>query len=46
MMVAGSKGQVLGLGVSAVQAILSDYGINKVLAAEGGRTSRGSINNI
>jgi hypothetical protein len=36
-------GQVLGLGKSAVQAILKDNGINRVLAEEGGRTSRGSI---
>ncbi len=36
-------GQVLGLGVAAVQAVLSRYGIKKVLAREGGRTSRGSI---
>lgn len=36
-------GQVAGLGKGAVQAILSDYGIERVLAEEGGRTSRGSI---
>lgn len=40
------KGQVKGLGVAAVQAILSDYGITKTLAKEGGRTSRGSLGNI
>ena len=39
-------GQVLNLGVSAVQKILSRHGIQKVLAKEGGRTSRGSINNM
>jgi Domain of unknown function (DUF4928) len=39
-------GQVLGLGKSAVQAILYRYGIERVLAAEGGRTSRGSICNM
>lgn len=39
-------GQVLGLGKSAVQAILARYGITRVLAAEGGRTSRGSIGNM
>ena len=39
-------GQVLGLGKSAVQAILHRHGIERVLAAEGGRTSRGSISNI
>jgi len=37
------KGQVAGLGRSAVQAILAENGITKVLAEEGGRTSRGSI---
>ncbi len=36
-------GQVAGLGRAAVQAILEDYGIVRVLAEEGGRTSRGSI---
>lgn len=39
-------GQVLGLGVSAVQNILEKYGISKVLAREGGRTSRGSIKHM
>jgi hypothetical protein len=37
------KGQVLGLGNPQVQAILKEHGIAKELAAEGGRTSRGSI---
>ena len=36
-------GQVAGLGGPAVQAILADYGIVRILAEEGGRTSRGSI---
>ncbi len=36
-------GQVLGLGKDAVQSILSRHNIEKVLAKEGGRTSRGSI---
>jgi hypothetical protein len=36
-------GQVKGLGVAAVQAILAEFGITKVLAKEGGRTSRGSL---
>lgn len=36
-------GQVAGLGRASVQAILSEHGINRVLAEEGGRTSRGSI---
>lgn len=38
-------GQVLGLGKGAVQAVLNRHGITRVLAAEGGRTSRGSISN-
>ena len=36
-------GQVRGLGKGAVQAILARHGINRVLAQEGGRTSRGSL---
>lgn len=36
-------GQVLGLGKSKVQSILSRHGIERVLAEEGGRTSRGSL---
>ncbi len=36
-------GQVAGLGRAAVQAILADYEITRILAEEGGRTSRGSI---
>ncbi len=39
-------GQVAGLGRAAVQAILADHGISRVLAEEGGRTSRGSINRM
>lgn len=39
-------GQVLGLGKGAVQAVLNRHGITRVLAAEGGRTSRGSIDNM
>ena len=39
-------GQVLGLGKSAVQSVLKQHGIERVLAAEGGRTSRGSLNNM
>ena len=39
-------GQVLELGKAAVQAVLKRYGIDRVLAAEGGRTSRGSIANM
>lgn len=36
-------GQVLGLGKSAVQAILNEHKIDRILAEEGGRTSRGSV---
>lgn len=36
-------GQVAGLGKGAVQRILEDHGITRVLAEEGGRTSRGSL---
>lgn len=39
-------GQVLGLGKASVQSILKRHGIDRVLAAEGGRTSRGSIGNM
>lgn len=39
-------GQVLGLGKGAVQSILNRHGIIRVLAAEGGRTSRGSLNRM
>jgi hypothetical protein len=39
-------GQVAGLGRAAVQRILNEYNIARVLAEEGGRTSRGSINNM
>lgn len=39
-------GQVAGLGGAAVQAILAEYGITRVLVEEGGRTSRGSISRM
>lgn len=39
-------GQVLGLGKGAVQAILKRHDIPRVLASEGGRTSRGSLNKM
>lgn len=45
-LVTEEKGQVLGLGKGSVQAILADYGITRVLAEEGGRTSRGSIGHM
>jgi hypothetical protein len=38
--------QVLGAGGDAVQAILKRHDIVRVLAAEGGRTSRGSVDNM
>lgn len=41
-----SRGQVLGLGKVAVQNILKDHQIVKILAEEGGRTSRGSLGNM
>lgn len=39
------EGQVKGLGKGRVQAILKEHGITRVLAEEGGRTSRGSLGN-
>jgi hypothetical protein len=39
-------GQVLGLGQPLVQSILKRYGIEQILAEEGGRTSRGSLHNM
>jgi len=36
-------GQVAGMGKAAVQAILRKHGIQRILAEEAGRTSRGSI---
>ena len=38
--------RVPGLGRPAVQAILKDHGINRILSREGGRTSRGSVANL
>lgn len=43
---AKGEGQVKGLGKTSVQAILADYGIQRILAEENGRTSRGSLGNI
>lgn len=45
-LVTDGGGQVLGLGKGAVQAILKKHGITRTLAAEGGRTSRGSLGNM
>lgn len=39
-------GQVEGLSGEAVARILADHGITRVLSREGGRTSRGSIDNM
>lgn len=39
------EGQVKGQGKGRVQKILKDHGITRVLAEEGGRTSRGSLGN-
>lgn len=38
--------QVKGLGMAAVQAILKDHGVTRVLSREAGRTSRGSAANM
>jgi hypothetical protein len=38
-----NKGQVAGLGGSALKKILKEHGITQTLAAEGGRTSRGNM---
>ncbi len=45
-LLAASGTQVESLGKSAVQAILGRHGITRVLAEEGGRTSRGSVSNM
>jgi hypothetical protein len=39
----GNKGQVAGLGGGNLKKILKEYGITQILAAEGGRTSRGNM---
>ncbi len=38
-----SQGQVKGLSSSAVQKILKEHGIVRILASQGGRTSRGNM---
>ncbi|PJK00892.1 DUF4928 domain-containing protein [Lysobacteraceae bacterium NML91-0213] len=45
-LVTGKKGQVKGLGKSATQVILKRHDIDRVLAEEGGRTSRGTMDNM
>ena len=39
-------GQVRGLGKASVQRVLARHEIQRVLASEGGRTSRGSLDNM
>lgn len=41
-----AKGQVAGLGKASVQTILKEHSVDRVLAEEGGRTSRGSVGNM
>lgn len=41
--VTSAGGQVVGLGGPAVKKILADYGIERILSNEGGRTSRGNM---
>lgn len=43
VLLSGKGGQILGLGKRAVQAILAEHGIMRILAAAGGRTSRGNV---
>lgn len=38
--------QVKGLGMSSIQSILKDHGIDRIFAREAGRTSRGSVENM
>ena len=45
-LVTEGRGQVKGLGGEAVQKILAEHGITRLLAREGGRTSRGSMGNM
>lgn len=42
-LVTSKQGQVKGLGKAATQAVLASHRISRVLAEEGGRTSRGSM---
>ena len=41
--VTAERRQIKGLGKAAVQKILGEHGITRVLAEEGGRTSRGGM---
>lgn len=38
-----NKGQVMGLGGGKLKKILMEHGITRILASEGGRTSRGNM---
>ncbi len=40
------EGQVAGLGGSAIRKILKEYGIERTLSDEGGRTSRGNMGRL
>ncbi|RZK44728.1 MAG: DUF4928 domain-containing protein [Hymenobacter sp.] len=44
--IVGRGGQVKGLSGSTLKKILLSYGIERTLSSEGGRTSRGSIDNM
>lgn len=41
--VTAKGGQVAGLGGAAVKKILANYGVDRILSTEGGRTSRGNM---
>lgn len=41
--VTGNGGQVAGIGSANLKKILKEHGITRLLASEGGRTSRGSL---
>src|SRR4051812_33070679 len=44
--VTAKEGQVKGLGGGAVRKILKEYGIDRTLSDEGGRTSRGNMGRL
>ena len=43
MLITRGSGQILGLGKAPVQRVLFEYGLNEILAEEGGRTNRTNI---
>jgi len=45
-LLSGRGGQILGLGKRSVQAILAEHGVSRILAAAGGRTSRGNVDKM